>query len=76
LEDRHGAPDPDPVDTEAWDRRLGELPPHQRKAVVLRHVVGMSVAETAAALGRPEGTVKADVHRGLEKLRTILETER
>jgi DNA-directed RNA polymerase specialized sigma24 family protein len=29
----------------------------------------------AIALGRPEGTVKAHVHRGIARLRTILEAE-
>jgi len=51
---------------------LLELPPAIRIAVVLRHVDGLSVAETAAALGRPEGTVKAQVARGLERLRARL----
>ena len=41
------------------------LPPAQRIAVVLRHVDGLSYAEMAEALGRPEGTLKAQVHRGL-----------
>lgn len=49
------------------------LPPAVRAAVVLRHVDGLSVLETAAALGRPEGTVKAQVHRGLAMLRAHLE---
>jgi RNA polymerase sigma-70 factor (ECF subfamily) len=48
------------------------LAPSVREAVVLRHVDGLSVAETAAALGRPEGTVKAQVHRGLAALRAHL----
>ncbi len=48
------------------------LPPAVRVAVVLRHVDGLSVAETAEALGRPEGTVKAQVSRGLERLRALL----
>jgi RNA polymerase sigma-70 factor (ECF subfamily) len=52
---------------------LLELPPAMRSAVVLRHVDGLSVAETAEALGRPEGTVKAQVARGLARLRTRLE---
>ncbi len=60
-------------------RRLAEallvLPPATRAAVVLRHVDGLSVAETAAALGRPEGTVKAQVHRGLARLRRDLAAE-
>jgi RNA polymerase sigma-70 factor, ECF subfamily len=51
---------------------LMQLPPAVRVAIVLRHVDGLSVAETAEALGRPEGTVKAQVSRGLERLRAIL----
>ena len=39
--------------------------PPTATAVVLRHVDGLSYPEIAAALGRPEGTVKAQVHRGL-----------
>jgi RNA polymerase sigma-70 factor (ECF subfamily) len=73
--ERHGHDDPELVDEAAWDRRFAELPPAQRKAVVLRHVVGLSVAETAEALDRPVGTVKADVHRGLARLRSVMEAE-
>ena len=47
----------------------------QRRAVVLRHVVGMGISEIAEATGRPEGTVKADIHRGLERLRRVMEQE-
>jgi DNA-directed RNA polymerase specialized sigma24 family protein len=35
----------------------------------------MSYPEIAEALGRPEGTVKAQVHRGLRLLRTRLEAD-
>ena len=52
---------------------LLRLTPAVRTAIVLRHVDGLSVAETAEALGRPEGTVKAQVHRGLRELRLLLE---
>ena len=52
---------------------LLRLTPAVRAAVVLRHVDGLSVAETAEALGRPEGTIKAQVHRGLRDLRVTLE---
>jgi RNA polymerase sigma-70 factor (ECF subfamily) len=45
------------------------LPEQQRSAVVLRCVQGMTYAETAAQLGQPEGTVKSNVHRGLQALR-------
>jgi RNA polymerase sigma-70 factor (ECF subfamily) len=54
---------------------LLELPPAIRVAVVLRHVDGLSVAETAEALGRPEGTVKAQVSRGLDRLRILISAE-
>jgi RNA polymerase sigma-70 factor (ECF subfamily) len=54
-------------------RALLRLTPAVRAAVVLRHVDGLSVAETAEALGRPEGTIKAQVHRGLRELRAILQ---
>jgi RNA polymerase sigma-70 factor, ECF subfamily len=57
---------------ETWGRLLASLSPAQRTAVVLRHVDGMSYAEIAAATGRPEGTVKAHVHRGLAALRAAL----
>ena len=57
---------------ETWARLLADLSPAQRTAVVLRHVDGMSYAEIAEAVGRPEGTVKAHVHRGLAALRAAL----
>jgi RNA polymerase sigma-70 factor (ECF subfamily) len=53
---------------------LLQLAPGVRTAIVLRHVDGLSVAETAEALGRPEGTIKAQVHRGLRALRATLES--
>jgi RNA polymerase sigma-70 factor (ECF subfamily) len=55
-----------------WAGLLAELSPAQRTAVVLRHVDGLSYAEIAEAVGRPEGTVKAHVHRGLAALRAAL----
>ena len=54
---------------------LLRLTPSTRAAIVLRHVDGLSVAETAEALGRPEGTIKAQVHRGLRELRVALEAD-
>ena len=55
--------------------RLAGLPWPQRHAVVLRHVVGLPYAEISAATGRPVGTVKADVHRGLARLRETVPRE-
>ena len=56
-----------------WALLVSQLPPAYRAAVVLRHVDGLSYPELAIALGRPEGTVKAQVHRGLALLRTAFE---
>ncbi|TMD30911.1 MAG: RNA polymerase subunit sigma, partial [Chloroflexi bacterium] len=36
------------------------------------HIDGLSYPEASEALGRPEGTVKAQVHRGLALLRDAL----
>jgi RNA polymerase sigma-70 factor (ECF subfamily) len=58
----------------AWAELLLTLPPAYRGAVILRHVDGLSYPELAIALGRPEGTVKAQVHRGLALLRTAFAT--
>jgi RNA polymerase sigma-70 factor (ECF subfamily) len=58
--------------TRHWSKLLGRLPTAQHNAVVLRHVVGLTYAEVALATGRPEGTVKADVHRGITKLKEAL----
>ncbi|MER7557899.1 SigE family RNA polymerase sigma factor [Nocardioides sp. NPDC126508] len=51
---------------------LQELPEMQRKVVVLRHWLQLSVAETARELRISEGTVKSHSSRGLATLRTCL----
>jgi DNA-directed RNA polymerase specialized sigma24 family protein len=35
----------------------------------------MGIGDIAAATGRAEGTVKADIHRGLARLRQTMEEE-
>jgi RNA polymerase sigma-70 factor (ECF subfamily) len=71
-----GREDPDPPDQRAWDARFAALNRNQRTAVVLRHVVGLGIGEIAESTGRPEGTVKADIHRGLDHLREMMEHEK
>ncbi|WP_246456323.1 sigma factor-like helix-turn-helix DNA-binding protein [Nocardioides mesophilus] len=44
----------------------------QRKVVVLRHWLGLSVEETARELGIGAGTVKSHTSRGIEKLKAAL----
>ena len=50
---------------------LRELPEHHRVPVVLRHVVGLSYAEISITLECPVGTAKANVARGLDRLRAL-----
>ena len=58
-----------------WHDRLETLSLPMRTAVVLRHVVGLPYRDVAEATGRPVGTVKADVHRGIARLREMLDSE-
>jgi len=66
--------DPADVAARAADRErlaalLAGLPDRYRIPIVLRHVDDLSYAELAEVLGRPEGTLKAQVSRGLAMLR-------
>ena len=63
------------VDERMWSRRFDTLNTNQREAVVMRHVLDMPIAEISEATGRPPGTVKADISRGLDRLRTTIEAE-
>jgi RNA polymerase sigma-70 factor (sigma-E family) len=54
---------------------LQDLPPMQRRTVVLRHWLGLSVRETAAELKISEGTVKSHSSRGLERLQAVLASQ-
>jgi DNA-directed RNA polymerase specialized sigma24 family protein len=41
----------------------------QRQAVVARHYLGLSIAETALAMGCAPGTVTAHTHQAIASLR-------
>jgi RNA polymerase sigma-70 factor (sigma-E family) len=51
---------------------LQQLPLMQRRTVVLRYWLGLSVQETSAELGIGQGTVKSYSARGLERLQAVL----
>jgi RNA polymerase sigma factor (sigma-70 family) len=51
---------------------LANLPARTRAAVALHHLVGLSVRETADALGVSENTVKSQLKSGLARLREAL----
>lgn len=53
-------------------RSVSSLPRRYRDAVLLFYFFEMDLAQAAAALGLPEGTVKARLHRGRELLRRKL----
>lgn len=54
-------------------RRATEmLPEAQRDVIALRFAVGLSIAETAKALGKREGNVKALQHKAVAKLQKML----
>lgn len=66
------AADPQRGDATATVALLASLPAGMRAAVVLRYVEGLSVAETADAMGCSEGNVKSQSARGLERLRAAI----
>lgn len=59
----------------ALARALQTLPADQRRAIVLHHLCDLSVAEVAAEVGAPTGTVKARLARGRAALAVLLADE-
>jgi len=51
---------------------IESLPPRLRNAFLLHYYAGFGVKEVAAMLGRPEGTVKADLHHARAKLKAAV----
>ena len=78
LELRHQRPigeggyDSDLVTRLEVARALAALPAGKRACVVLRHLVDLSVEETAAVLGISAGSVKSQTHKGLRLLEAAL----
>lgn len=73
---RHGPPPdvPPPSETSvALVTALSQIPEPQRRAVVLHHMGGYSVGEIAAMDGVAEGTVKARLSRGRQRLAELLD---
>ena len=53
-------------------KALTELPPEQKDCLIMRFLQGMSIAETAAVLGRSEGAVKQLQLRGVRNLAKLM----
>jgi len=74
LPDRAESPPPDSDHGQLLEAVL-RLPLMQRRTVVLRHWLGLSVEETATELGVATGTVKTHSARALERLQVALTKE-
>lgn len=57
-------------------RRLTALPERYRTAVVLRHIEELSIAEISTITRQPDGTVKSNIHRGMQLLQRAVRLER
>jgi RNA polymerase sigma-70 factor (ECF subfamily) len=55
---------------------ISVLPIQQREAIILRYYQDLSLAEIAAALSIPIGTVKSRLSLGLRQLRVLLQEEK
>ncbi len=64
--------EPEGESLERLGAALEALPQRQREAIICRFLRGMSVARTAAAMGCAEGTVKANVFKGVANLRRMM----
>lgn len=53
-------------------RAAERLPEAQRQVIALRFAAGLSVAETARAMGKGEGNVKVIQHKAIAKLREMM----
>jgi RNA polymerase sigma-70 factor (ECF subfamily) len=69
-------PLPDPGLTRTVEAALAQLPENQREAIVLHRFEGFSFKQIADMLGVTETAVKVRAHRGYERLRTLLASER
>ena len=57
------------------DRGFRRLPPEQRTAIVLRHYLGLSLAESAEALAIPLGTMQSRISRATQAMRAALDAD-
>jgi RNA polymerase sigma-70 factor (ECF subfamily) len=48
------------------------LPEAQREVIILRFASGLSIADTARALGKQENNVKVLQHKGMQRLQTLM----
>ncbi len=56
-----------------FGQAMAQIAPDQRRALILYHLVGLSVAEIASEMSAPSGTVMSWLYRGRAQLATELE---
>ena len=54
---------------------ISKLPPKYQEVITLKYFEDLSIAEITQILQKPEGTVKSLLHRGVEQLRKIMESQ-
>lgn len=63
------------LDNQGLQRALARLQEAQREVLILRFILGMPIEKTASTLKCSEDAVKGLQHRGLNRLRKILEDQ-
>lgn len=74
------APNPGDEQVRQWQagtlwQAVQRLKRTDQEIIYLRYFLNLSVAETAEAAGIAEGTVKSRLHRALDRLKQVIETE-
>jgi RNA polymerase sigma factor (sigma-70 family) len=77
LDDDLPAPDHEEAIASAWslERSLAMLKPAQSRVIRLVKLQGLSIEEASKATGQSASLVKVNVHRGLNRLISILRSE-
>lgn len=57
-------------------RAISKLPKKYEDVITLRYFAGKKIGEIALIVGKPEGTVKSLLHRGLRKLKKMILKEK
>ena len=63
------------ADRDQLERGFRRLAPEQRAVIVLHHYLGLTLDETADALGVPPGTARSRINRAMGALRAALDAD-
>jgi RNA polymerase sigma-70 factor (sigma-E family) len=63
------------IERDVMTAMVRRLPAKQREVIVLRFFVDLSLADTAAAMGCSEGTVKSHTSRALASMRAFMDPD-